>query len=79
MKGYAVESLQDMLGQLGFYTGELSGDFDEETGRAVALFQEKYGLDTIIEVFVHMINPVVSSRLRVREPFRERIPFDQAG
>lgn len=41
-KGYAVESLQEILQQLGFYSGAITGTYDKQTKQAVALFQEKY-------------------------------------
>jgi len=44
-KGYGVESLQEMLKQLGYFSGEPDGFYGVGTERAVALFQEKEGLE----------------------------------
>lgn len=39
----AVSAMQERLAQLGYYTGGISGIFDEETEAAVKLFERGYG------------------------------------
>jgi hypothetical protein len=43
-QGAGVIWLQQTLGQLGFFSGAASGDFDAETARAVRAFQRSYAL-----------------------------------
>ncbi|MBQ8082379.1 MAG: peptidoglycan-binding protein [Clostridia bacterium] len=43
-QGQAVRDLQRKLKALGFYTGNIDGDFGESTKRAVTNFQRAYGL-----------------------------------
>ncbi len=42
--GEFVTQLQQRLKEWGFYEGEPTGSFDEETDECVALFQEQSGL-----------------------------------
>jgi peptidoglycan hydrolase-like protein with peptidoglycan-binding domain len=42
--GKDVERLQERLREFGFYDGEITGEFDEETRNAVKRFQEEEGL-----------------------------------
>ena len=44
-EGYAVQSMQEILQDLGVFTGTVNGIYDRKTQKAVALFQEKNGLD----------------------------------
>jgi len=44
-QGSEVVSLQQRLSQLGYYTGEVDGNFDSDTRDAVKLFQKANGLD----------------------------------
>lgn len=43
-KGQEVRNVQQKLKQLGFYKGEVDGDFGEATEKAVKAFQKQYGL-----------------------------------
>ncbi|WP_316608385.1 peptidoglycan-binding protein [uncultured Ruminococcus sp.] len=42
--GSKVEKLQERLAELGYYTGEIDGDFGENTEKAFKLFQKTIGL-----------------------------------
>ncbi len=47
MRGAAsadVTALQNRLAYLGYYTGEITGIFDEETEQAVKLFEAAFGI-----------------------------------
>jgi peptidoglycan hydrolase-like protein with peptidoglycan-binding domain len=44
-EGTAVERLQQRLGALGFYSGEIDGIFGEGTEDSVRQFQEQFDLE----------------------------------
>lgn len=43
-QGELVKSLQEILKQLGYYSGRIDGDFGPKTEKAVVAFQEEFGL-----------------------------------
>jgi general secretion pathway protein A len=76
--GAAVTWLQSALAELGFYTAEVQGHFDEATRDAVALFQKDRGLRSDGTVDARTQMSLYQALPRYSTPNLERDPVDLA-
>jgi len=76
--GAAVSWLQSALAELGFYTAEVQGHFDEATRDAVALFQKERGLRSDGTVDAHTQMSLYQALPRYSVPNLESDPVDLA-
>ncbi len=76
--GEAVSWLQSALAELGFYTAEVQGRFDEATRDAVALFQKDRGLRSDGTVDARTLMSLYQALPRYTTPNLESDPVDLA-
>ncbi len=77
-KGEAVSWLQSALAEIGFYTGEIQGQFDEATRSAVLLFQKDRGLRADGAVDARTLMSLYQALPRYITPDLESDPVDLA-
>jgi peptidoglycan hydrolase-like protein with peptidoglycan-binding domain len=76
--GDAVAWLQSALAELGFYTAEVQGRFDEATRNAVSLFQQNRGIPSDGELDARTVMSLYEALPRYATPNLDTDPVDLA-